>query len=138
METIQLADDPAVQSLLRDLLRLGGNGRRMTERAAFLVIDSEGRYQCLLWPYHNGFAKEHFRGNVPPFTVAVAHTHPNSSPRPSDQDRREAVRLGLPFLVVSQNDIYTVTPGEGGDAISRVQLSGRSGRDEELLCQRLR
>jgi hypothetical protein len=136
-QTSLLADDPGVQALLRDLLKKAGYGHRTTERAAFLVIDARGEYQCLLWPFHHGFAKERFRGRVPPFTIAVAHTHPNSVPLPSAQDEREAGRLGLPFLVVSLHDIYTVTPEAGGQTSTRTRWSEGNGGERELRCQRL-
>jgi hypothetical protein len=104
----QLASDPSVRAYLADLLRLAGNGYRLTERAAFLVAADDGGYRCLLWPYHTAIQGEVFRGKIPSRTIAVLHTHPNSMPRPSTGDRFESRRVGLPFIVVSARHIYAI------------------------------
>jgi hypothetical protein len=133
-----MLNDSATRAYLAHLLRLGGGGYRQTERAAFLVIDGDGNYQCLLWPYHNGLARETFRGAIPDGTVAVMHTHPNRHPRPSFHDQREAVRIGLPFLVVSRQHIYAVTLD--GDVVPVVEQEWwfrDAGIDRELLCRNI-
>jgi hypothetical protein len=108
-----------VRAYLADLLRLSGGGYRHTERAAFLVIDEGGEFRCLLWPYHNGFARERFSGRIPAGTVAIAHTHPNSARHPSVRDRTEAMRLLIPFLIVSRDDIYGIS--SHGEVVTVVE-----------------
>jgi hypothetical protein len=110
---------PDVRAYLADLLRLSGGGYRHTERAAFLVIDEGGGFRCLLWPYHNGFARERFSGRIPAGTVAIAHTHPNSARHPSVHDRTEAMRLLIPFLIVSRDDIYGIS--SHGEVVSVIE-----------------
>jgi proteasome lid subunit RPN8/RPN11 len=134
----QVASDPLVRAYLADLLRLAGGGYRLTERAAFLVAAGEGGYRCLLWPYHTAVQREVFRGRIPPRTIAVLHTHPNSMPRPSTEDRHESRRLGLPFIVASARHIYAV--GRAGEVAAVVENRrwsdgtdrARTGRCEPL------
>jgi hypothetical protein len=133
-----MLSDSATRAYLAHLLRLGGGGFRNTERAAFLVIDDDGNYRCLLWPYHNGFLREEFHGTIPPGTVAVMHTHPNRYPHPSLHDQGEAVRIGLPFLVVSRQHIYAVTlEGRVLAIVEREWWSRDAGIDREHLCQNI-
>jgi hypothetical protein len=120
---------PDVRSYLADLLRLSGGGYRHTERAAFLVIDERGGFRCLLWPYHNGFAREQFSGSIPAGTVAIAHTHPNSARHPSVHDRAEALRLLIPFLIVSRDDIYGIS--SHGEVVTVVEKERWSERIEK-------
>lgn len=109
-----LTEDP-VPGYFTELVRLGGNGFRHTERAAFLVLDESDGIRCLLWPKNMGFRKESFHGVIPKRTIAIVHTHPKDQPVPSAGDRREAMRLGIPFIVVSPRDIYAVSAD--GDVI---------------------
>lgn len=108
--SIHLAKDPAVLSIFADVLRLGGAGYRETERAAFLVIDETGHYRCLDWPFRNGHQRQVFGGDIPPFTVAIVHTHPKSSRRPSPADARTATALGVPVFVLTPRDVWVATP----------------------------
>ena len=48
----------------------------------------------------------------------MLHTHPNVIPRPSAEDRNEARRVRLPFLVASRRDIYAFTTT--GDVVAVV------------------
>ncbi|HVT45055.1 MAG TPA: hypothetical protein VMT00_11735 [Thermoanaerobaculia bacterium] len=105
-----LWDDPVLRGHLVELLQISGNGIRSTERAAFIVREESGRIRCLVWPLHNGFQKETYHGTIPPNTVAIAHTHPREIPFPSVTDQKEAVRLGLPFLVVTPRNLYSADP----------------------------
>jgi len=110
--------DETLMGYFADLVRLGGGGYRSTERSAFLVRDTTGAIQCLLWPKFGGFQSETYHGPIPPGTVAIAHTHPKRLPYPSFGDRREATRLGIPFIVLSPGNINVATTS--GDVIQVV------------------
>ena len=108
----------------------------MMERAAFLVAADLGGYRCRLWPYHRAVQREVFRGRIPPRTIAVLHTHPNSIPRPSTEDRLESRRLGLSFIVVSARHIYAVTrTGEVAAVVENEWWSDGMERTQTGRCE---
>lgn len=84
------------------LLAEGGYGRLERERAAFLIRETDGTLTLEPWT-HGGFRHARFRGTVPARTIAILHTHPAKSPRPSARDRAEAKRLGIPVVVITQS-----------------------------------
>ena|SRR5579884_2792541 len=97
-------DSPAGLMCSRDLMwsnRFGSFDR--TERAAFIIDRGDGDIHCVMWPDSDQRERASFHGSIPPGTIAIIHTHPANVPWPSDQDRREARRLGLA--------IYALTPG---------------------------
>lgn len=133
----QLGSSPTVRAYLTELLQLAGWGYRDGERAAFLVTDGGG-LRCLVWPYHTALRGERYRGRIPPGTVAVLHTHPNAIPRPSIEDREEARRVRLPFLVASSRHIYAVTTtGEIAAVVVNEWWPDRVGRGREPRCEPL-
>ena len=83
------------------------------ETAAFLVRDTRGDVQCLLWPTTNEFQMQTFRGEPPPNTIAIVHTHMKSRPMPSTNDIDQARRIGLPFFVLTRADVTMVEPDSG-------------------------
>ncbi|HEU5161961.1 MAG TPA: Mov34/MPN/PAD-1 family protein [Thermoanaerobaculia bacterium] len=105
-----LAADPRVLEIFATLLADGGLGFRDSEAAAFITIDESGGYRCQGWPFRNGHQKQIFRGALPEFTVAIAHTHPKGSRRPSPADRETARAIGLPVFVLTPRDIWVATP----------------------------
>src|SRR2546423_49493 len=44
-------------------------------------------------------------------TIPIVHTHPVAYPRPSEQDKLEATRLGIPIYVLSIEGVYKAVPG---------------------------
>ena len=106
----ELSRDPAVLALFAKLLVDGGAGFRETERAAFLLLHPDGTYSLAPWPATQSPRAHAFTGTVPHFTLAVVHTHPSSSPRPSAADREAARRLRLPIVILTPRDIAYATP----------------------------
>lgn len=92
-----------------DLLAEGGYGRLSRERAAFLIRETDGGFTLAPWP-HGGFRHATFRGDVPAGAVAVLHTHPLREPQPSQRDKAEARRLGLPIVVITPDAVIAATP----------------------------
>jgi len=106
-----VVDDPIFssesgRSRFRDLLRAGQWGFFNTERAAFIVDSGNGSFDSVDWPPTDALWEETFRGKIPAHTLAIIHTHPLAWPLPSDQDRMEAVRLGIPIYVLTVRAIY--------------------------------
>jgi proteasome lid subunit RPN8/RPN11 len=107
--SLSLVKEPAIVALFAEVMELGGSGYRDTERAAFIVIEATGEYRCVDWPFRNGHRKQVFRGDMPPFTVAIAHTHPKGSLRPSAADRATAKSAGVPVFVLTPRAIWVAT-----------------------------
>jgi hypothetical protein len=99
----------------RDLLwsnRYGSFDR--TERAAFIVDRGNGEIDCVAWPITNERERATFRGTIPPGTIAIIHTHPINIPWPSEQDEREAHRLGIAIYALTPLAITKAVPSEAG------------------------
>jgi hypothetical protein len=93
-------DRPDVIASFDMLLRKSAYGRLGEERAGFLVYDA-GRFRLVMWPPTHKFHAEEWRGAIPAGTVAVVHTHPPNQPMPSEHDRFEAARVGVPIIVLT-------------------------------------
>jgi Prokaryotic homologs of the JAB domain len=96
----------------RDLLRDSGwslNGP--WERAAFVIQRPDGSIACQCWPSKHSYLAESFSGVIPAHTIAIVHTHPVQYPRPSEQDKLEATRLGIPIYVLTIQGVYKAVPG---------------------------
>lgn len=91
------------------LLEDGGYGRLSTERAAFLIRESDGTLTLQPWN-DRVHRKASFRGGIPARTIAVLHTHPRSDARPSARDREEARRIGLPVVVITPDAVIAAMP----------------------------
>jgi hypothetical protein len=136
--TLLLANSPEPNARLRDadvarlghelLLAAGSNAN--IERAAFVVRSPAGTFDLLRWP-RSGFFSARWTGPVPEGVVAIIHTHPLKRPAPSQQDRAEAKRIGLPLYVVSRAGLC-VADIEGGVACARrIPWLQRGGLNEE-------
>jgi hypothetical protein len=99
----------------RDLLwsnRYGSFDR--TERAAFIVDRGNGEIECIAWPMSNEREKATFNGAIPTGTIAIIHTHPINCPWPSEQDKREAHRLGIAIYALTPLAVTKAVPSEAG------------------------
>jgi JAB domain-containing protein similar to deubiquitination enzymes len=107
---------------------LAFRGLGKLERAAFLKLNERGTFDCQLWPPPFAIHRADWFGTTPDRTVAVIHSHPVGSPDPSEHDRQEAIRLGVPMIVVTPEAISMALPRDG--AIVRVRRvdGGRQGR----------
>ena len=104
----QVLGDAVVHGFFTDVLSKGGLGYRDTETAAFLVLQTDGEYRCVLWPFTGAFGAQQFTGTVPDRSVAILHTHPNARPEPSRKDRETAMLTGVPVLVLTRRNIFMI------------------------------
>jgi hypothetical protein len=100
------------------LLEDGGYGRFESERAAFLIRESDGTLTLQPWT-GRAHREASFRGRVPERTIALLHTHPYRDTRPSVQDREEARRLGLPVVVITPDAVIAAMPSGGEVTLER-------------------
>jgi hypothetical protein len=103
------------------------------EQAAFIVLGDDGRFACL--PWRDNDAHSHgarYKGRIPQGTVAVAHTHPVGLTEPSRQDRKEADRLDVPFIVVSPGSVTMARPREEGIVDLNVGIRAAARVSSEL------
>jgi len=126
-------NDGAVARLAYQLLEKAG-GVEQFELAAFIVRSPRGALTLLQWP-GRGFSKANWAGPMPEGVVAVMHTHPQRSPRPSLQDRAEAVRLKLPFYVVSRGALCFADPHGQVQCAGSVPWHRRNGLVGEIALQ---
>ena len=111
--------DPSVLACFAHLLKEARFGFASVERAAFVLMNTDGEFRCLDWPSTHEAKETHWKGAIPNGVVAMAHTHPVVSPYPSVDDRNEAVRIGMPIFVISPQIISVVHS---------------DGREETLVC----
>jgi hypothetical protein len=98
------------------------------EQGAFVVMRNDGGFDCVQWP--DGDSTRHlvrFKGKIPVGTVATVHTHPLGEPEPSLQDRREANRLDVPFIVASIGRVMIVRPRQPVASLTRVKRHPADG-----------
>ncbi|HLJ75432.1 MAG TPA: Mov34/MPN/PAD-1 family protein [Thermoanaerobaculia bacterium] len=114
-------DRPDVVGAFDILLRKSAYGRLGEERAGFLVY-ANGQFQLVMWPPTHKFHAEEWRGAIPEGTVAVVHTHPPNQPEPSEHDRYEAERIGVPIIVLTQRSIEIIESGR----VRRLHLGMRN------------
>ena len=82
------------------------------EKAAFLVLQADHPVRCIDWPSTHEFKQARWSGPMPAGVVAVAHTHPLSSPDASPDDIKLARRIGMPIFVLTP-DIVSVIHADG-------------------------
>lgn len=82
--------------------------RHANERAAFIVRrPSDGSLRLVMW--HAGdVAEASWTGRIPAGTIAIAHTHPPSTPEPSRKDLQEAKRLRIPIVIITARRVTIV------------------------------
>jgi JAB domain-containing protein similar to deubiquitination enzymes len=120
-----------VTSCTDRIFTLAFRGLGKLERAAFLKINGRGTFDCQVWPAPFAIHRAEWLGATPDGTVAVIHSHPVGSPDPSEHDRQEAIRLGVPMIVVTPEALTMALPRDG--AIVRVR---RVGGDRQLTARR--
>ena len=101
-----------VVDAMRQAWKLAEYGKSSREAGVVVVLEQDGRYS----------AKVHFspdsllqvRMSVPPGTVALFHTHPNSvGYSPSPQDRKNADRLQIPSFTMTDRGLWAYNPTTG-------------------------
>ena len=91
-----------------ELLEQAGWGTSDRERAAFVVLGTDGELQLSPWPYR-ARSMEASTNTLPEGTIAILHTHPNERRNPSPDDVAVARRLGVPVVVVTRQAIRVAT-----------------------------
>ena len=110
------------------------------EVAAFVVQDTEGNLQCLLWPETADYRGHAYHGVVPGHVIALVHTHPpNADEKPSPEDTATARRSGLPVYVLTRRYIYAADPASGAivPVIEGRNWVGEAVRDRNRTCTQL-
>ena len=110
--------DHGTLSIFGDLLSRTFHLPSNHEAAAFVIRTPDDEIRCLPWPEATYPRVSMFRGKVPEGAIAIAHTHPEHSRRPSAQDVAMAIRSGLDVYVVTRNEVWMVSAA--GDGIRRV------------------
>ena len=80
------------------------------ERAAFLTRDHDGSLSLVEWDFERSYRRAVWRGAIPKTAIAVMHTHPSHLRQPSIVDVEEAVRIKMPFIVVTRQYVCIATP----------------------------
>jgi hypothetical protein len=115
----ELARDPAIVEGLWDMFRRAQYGFSHFEQAAFVVAAPDGTLSLVPWPMTAIEDESHWKGPLPSNAVAIVHTHPNTSPRPSRLDARTSIKTGLAVYVVTRNTIQKTSAG-----ITEVVVNG--------------
>lgn len=107
-----LAREPQVQKLMRELLSGPRSGFEHREEAAFIVRSASGNFYSIEWPSNGGLDSARWEGAFPAGTVAIAHTHPTHLPLPSNIDITVARSVHVPVYVVTHEKITRTDGGE--------------------------
>jgi hypothetical protein len=83
--------------------------RYQAEYAAFLVRRADGGLGVVDWQEGN-YAETKYKGTIPLRCIAVIHTHPLVAPQPSKHDQAEALRIGIPIVVITHDSVTVATP----------------------------
>jgi len=100
--------DPTVIACFAHLVRSALGGFATFEKAAFLALRADHSVQCIDWPSTREFKQAQWSGPMPSGVVAVAHTHPLSSPFASPDDVKLARRIRMPIFVLTPNMVSVV------------------------------
>lgn len=122
---------PALMEEFARMVNVTESHPRDIELAAFLVLDASDQLRIVPWGGPEKERTNTWTGPVPRGTIATVHTHPNGWRRPSHEDHQEAVRTGLPFLVLTRWDIWVAEPDSSR---SKVLLRNENWRDERYLA----
>ena len=82
-----------------------------TETAAWILMNSYGNDEFVIWPPTKARGSATWRGSIPGHVIAQVHIHPrNFDPKPSKNDMRIAFRIKAPIYVISKDGIWSVNP----------------------------
>jgi hypothetical protein len=104
--------DPSVLVCFAHLVSKGLYGFATYESAAFVVMRADHSLQCIDWPSTHEFKQARWSGPTPVGIVAVAHTHPSSSPDASPDDIKLARHIRIPIFILTP-DIVSVVHNDG-------------------------
>ncbi len=88
-----------------------GKDPNRTERAGWILRNSNGEPEYLKWPTTAARSSESWEGPIPQNTIALAHTHPaTKDPKPSAGDRLLSKNIRVAVYTISEKGIWKVTP----------------------------
>jgi len=86
------------------------NGVDKVEAVVLIFCRADGSYFAAALGQTNESNKLRFKWD--PAAIAIAHTHPTSlDPKPSNEDKRVADKLGVPIFAMSRWGMYMYDPG---------------------------
>jgi hypothetical protein len=90
--------------------RRSGNGSQPREGVVLILRMADGSYRGRELGASNEHKRFTFRWH--PATIAVVHTHPDSSdPRPQDEDILVAEKYQVPVFTITSRGMYVYDPG---------------------------
>ena len=106
----EIAAEPGVRAMFRQMLRQTRYGFSREEAAAFVVRDAEGHLASVEWPGADGIPDcARWYGRFPDGVIAIVHTHPNWLREPSTIDARTAQVTGVPVYVITSDRVSKTT-----------------------------
>jgi hypothetical protein len=133
-----LAMNPAALQIFWGLLEEARWGFSQVEHTAFIVRDASGAVTSVPWPDPGEANIGRWSGAFPVNVVAIAHTHPNWLPTPSNIDAHTAIRTKLPVYVLTRAHISKTEKGSttmvvDGDWKPGVVCSAAGGGGRDLV-----
>jgi hypothetical protein len=113
-----LALDPNVRSAFVAMMKDTRYGFSHMEEAGFVVQQPDGELGFVRWPSSGVPDTAFWIGDFPRGTIAIAHTHPNMMPLPSNLDAATARRTRMPVYVITPNAIVK-TRGASPEVVVR-------------------
>jgi hypothetical protein len=99
----------ALMRAINEAWRMSGDGMSTREGAVLIFRMTDGTYTGRVQRFTNEQFQLSFAWD--PAAVAIVHTHPNGrDPKPAEQDKRVAEKLGVPNFTVSINGMYVYDP----------------------------
>lgn len=112
VSTPEIAEDPSVRAIFREMLRQSRYGFSREEVAAFVVRDGDAHLVSVAWPDADGIPDSaRWCGRFPAGVVAIVHTHPNWLPQPSMIDARTAQVTHVPVYVITPDRVSKTAGG---------------------------
>lgn len=131
-EPLDIREDQCqLLNLFYELFKEGSLGRdpERKERAAWIVQNSEGKFELIFWPRSVQRNQQDWNGPIPRNMVAQAHVHTVvADPKPSSMDKEVAKKFNAIIYTLHVKGIFRVTPqGEitrEADAFWYKKISG--------------
>lgn len=99
--------------LMLQLFRHAALGKNpdQNERAAWVVGNTHGKLELIVWPDTNRRNKQYWKGPIPSNMIALVHVHNVTvHPRPSFKDKETAGRINADIYSLHVRGIFRVTP----------------------------
>jgi hypothetical protein len=111
--------DPAIVDSFSLAWRRAGNGTLSSEGVVLILKMKDGKFSGREMGATNEYKRFTFGWH--PATIAIVHTHPNSSDaRPQDDDLAVANKYHVPIFTITSRGMFVYDPGT--KKISRVML----------------